>query len=84
MADTSKAAPEPRCMTVMVLEDGSAVLEIAGKKPIAFSAEEFESLQRMLRPLPAMSLAAIVEMTPFPPIESLYGAMQDATIKAGA
>lgn len=76
----------PRQMTITKMEDGSALLEVAGAKPVAFSAEEFEALlgafRSILAPLPPAEM-----IPPFPPLEGvggIYEAMQSATLKAGA
>lgn len=60
-----------RLITLTKMEDGSVVLAIPGERAIPLSPEEFAALQRLIAPLPAIPLHALVEMTPFPTIEGL-------------
>lgn len=54
MADTAQA---PRAITLTVLEDASAVLEIDGLQPVALSPQEVDVLRVLLLPVAKKAVA---------------------------
>lgn len=60
-----------RPMSITAMEDGSVVLAIQGERAIPLSLEEFQALQRLVAPIPAVDFPAMVEQMPFPSLEGL-------------